>query len=71
MSFQNLPLTVRALRRHLQDVVRHAGIGAGDTIQNPIERYLRVAVAVLTGFDQLCGLAHSLRADENDLLFFR
>ena len=69
--FPNLALAVRTFRQCLENVIRFASQIAGFTVQNPIKRNLRVRIAVFAEFDQLCGLAHSLRADENDLLFFR
>ena len=69
--FEGLAPAIRALRRHLQNVVRHASSIAGHTIQNQIERDLRVAVAVLAGLDKLCSSACRLLGDEDDLLFFR
>ncbi len=47
--FQNLTTAVWALCRGLQNVIRHAGIGAGNTVENHSEWKLDVFfVAVLT-----------------------
>ena len=51
--FENLTPAIRALRRFFQNVIRQAGIWAGNAVENVIEWNLTAfLVAVLTGFDQ-------------------
>src|SRR5262249_8591346 len=40
--FENLPPAVRTLLRLFEDVIRHARTGAGNAVENPIERNVRI-----------------------------
>src|SRR5262245_59974937 len=51
--FQNLTPTIRTFRRRLQNVIRHAGIGSGDAIENVIDRnFSAFWITVLAGSDE-------------------
>ncbi len=55
--FQDLAPAVWALRRRLQNVIRHAGIGSRYAIENVIERNLCARrIAMLAGLDEALGL---------------
>ena len=70
--FQNITPTIRALRRVLQNVIRHAMIRAGDAVEDVIERNLNtVGIAVLARVDLLFGLMQRSRIHQNDVLFLR
>ena len=48
----NLAFTMWALRRGLQNVIRHARIGSCNSVEDVVERDLiTIRVAVLAGFD--------------------
>jgi hypothetical protein len=67
--FQNRSPTVRALRWLLQNVIRHAGIGSCNAIENGIERNLGAfGIAFLAGLDQSLGFAKNYGIDEYDYL---
>jgi len=69
--FENLAPTVRALRRLFQNVIRHTRIGAGNAVENIVERNLgTLGIAVFAGFDQPLGSAQSCGVDENNNLLF-
>ena len=54
--FHNLAATVRALCWRFQNIIPHARIGAGNAIEDVIERDLcAFCIALLAGFDKLLG----------------
>ena len=56
----------------LENVIRHTGITACDTIEDVIEwNYGVFLVAVLAGFNQFLGFTHSRFFDEHNDLFLR
>jgi hypothetical protein len=60
-----------ALCRRLKDVIRHAGIGARDLVENDIEGDLcSIWIATFTRFNQPLGFVQSCRIDEDDVLLF-
>src|SRR5262249_53872554 len=61
----------RTLRCLFQNVICHAGIGAGDAIEDVIERNFRaIRIAVLAGVDSLLGLAQSRGINQDDASLF-
>jgi hypothetical protein len=69
--FKNVPPAVRTLRRCFQNVIRHARIGAGNPIEDVIERDLGILlIAGFTRFDQPLGFAQNRGINENDDLLF-
>src|SRR5262245_58265340 len=55
--YDNLTPALRTLRRRFQNVIRHAGVGAGNAVEDVIERNLGASwIAVLAGLDQLLRL---------------
>jgi hypothetical protein len=66
--FQNLAFAVRALRRRLQNVIRHVRIGAGDPIKDVIARYLSALwIAAFTRFEAMEHL-NVFQAELGDIL---
>jgi hypothetical protein len=69
--FQNLAAAIRALRRVFQNVIRHAGIGAGNAVKDVIEwDFGTFRITVLAGFDQPLGFVQGCSVDEDDVLLF-
>ena len=69
--FQDFSTAIWAFRRGLQNVVRHARIGAGNAVENVIERnFDAFRIAMLTGYDQMLGFVQSRRVDEDHVLLF-
>jgi hypothetical protein len=69
--FENFTPTVRTFRWLLQNVIRHAWIGARDAIKDVIERNLcPFWIAVLAGFNQPLRLAKNRDVDDYDVLLF-
>jgi len=58
--FENLTAAIRALRRLFQNVIRDAGIGTGNTIEDVIEGDLcAFVIAAFTRVNQLLGFVQS------------
>src|SRR5262245_28588883 len=69
--FQDLAAAKRAFCRLFQNVIRHAGIGAGHTVDDVIEWNLgTVRIAAFAGFNQPLGFAQGCGADEHHVLLF-
>ena len=65
-SFLEFRADSSGLRRLFQNVIRHAGIGARDSVENDIERNLSTSrIAVLAGFNQSLGFAKGCGIDEH------
>src|SRR5947209_379977 len=55
----------------VREVIRHAGIGASNAIENPIKGDFGVTgIAVLAGFGDLFGLVKSRGVNEDNVLLF-
>ena len=50
-------MAVRAFRGLFENVICNAGIRVGNAVENPIERDLRIRVAVLASFNHAFGFA--------------
>jgi hypothetical protein len=69
--FQNLSPTIRTFRRFSQNVIRHARIGAGNAVENIIERGLgSFLIAMLSRLNEPLSVAESCGLDEHDNLLF-
>ena len=55
----------------LEHVIRHARIGAGDAIENVVERNFRVGVTLLARFNQVLCFAQCVQVHKDVDLFFR
>jgi len=59
-------------RRLLENVICHAGIWAGNAVEDVIERdFCTVKITVLAGFDEPLGFAQRRGVDQYDVLLFR
>jgi len=69
--FENLASAIRARRRRLENAIRHARIGLGNTVEDVIKRDLSTfRIAAFTRFNQPLGFAQSVSFDKYNLLLF-